>query len=349
MAAITYKCPNCGGGLIFDPETQKYGCEYCRSQFSQEELEELSGKENENEDREEEQGEAENAALYTCPSCGAQIVTDETTAATFCYYCHNPVVLSGRLSGEFRPDLVIPFQIDRKKAKEIFEQWVGRKKFVPDGFCSEGNVETMTGVYYPYWMYSCHVSGTLEGQGTSVSQTTMGNTRITTTRIYAVNRSGETDIQGLLRSALKKGDRNLAEGVQPFETEKAREFSMGLLSGFQAEKRDMESNQFSQEAGREVEEFFLDGLKSQGGAYSSFQVTGSQVRRDQEKWSYALLPVWTLTYRHKGSGRIYYFALNGQTGKTCGCLPVDKGKLAILFAAVFFPVLIFMLIVGYFI
>ena len=39
MAAITYKCPNCGGGLIFDPETQKYGCEYCRSQFSQEELE----------------------------------------------------------------------------------------------------------------------------------------------------------------------------------------------------------------------------------------------------------------------------------------------------------------------
>ena len=83
MAAITYKCPNCGGGLIFDPETQKYGCEYCRSQFSQEELEELSGKENENEDREEEQGEAENAALYTCPSCGAQIVTDETTAATF--------------------------------------------------------------------------------------------------------------------------------------------------------------------------------------------------------------------------------------------------------------------------
>ena len=347
MAAITYKCPNCGGGLIFDPKTQKYGCEYCRSQFSQEELEALSGdQDGEKESRTED---LEGAALYTCPSCGAQIVTDETTAATFCYYCHNPVVLSGRLSGEFRPDLVIPFQIDRKKAREIFGQWVGRKKFVPEAFCSEGSLETMTGVYYPYWMYSCHIYGKLEGQGTMVSQTTAGDMRITTTRIYEVSRSGETRIQGLLRSALKKGDRNLAEGVQPFETEKAQEFSMGLLSGFQAEKRDMESSRFSQEAGREVEEFFLDGLKNQGGAYSSFQVTDRQVHRDQEKWSYALLPVWTLTYRERRSGKIYYFALNGQTGKTCGCLPVDKGKLAVLFASVFFPILIFMLIVGYFI
>ena len=38
MAAITYKCPNCGGGLIFDPQTQKYACEYCRSECAEEEL-----------------------------------------------------------------------------------------------------------------------------------------------------------------------------------------------------------------------------------------------------------------------------------------------------------------------
>ena len=38
MAIISFKCPNCGGELIFDPATQKYKCEYCNSLFTQEEL-----------------------------------------------------------------------------------------------------------------------------------------------------------------------------------------------------------------------------------------------------------------------------------------------------------------------
>ena len=42
MATITYKCPNCDGGLLFDPSTQKYHCEYCQSSFSQEELDALA-------------------------------------------------------------------------------------------------------------------------------------------------------------------------------------------------------------------------------------------------------------------------------------------------------------------
>ena len=143
MSAVSYKCPNCGGELTFDPQTQKYKCEYCFSYFTEEELEaanpdvksagedggtaapeseaasgaagnqEAAGK-----DSRKASGTADDegeAVLYTCPSCGAEIVTDSTTAATFCYYCHNPVVLSGRVSGEFLPDLVVPFAIDRKK------------------------------------------------------------------------------------------------------------------------------------------------------------------------------------------------------------------------------------------
>ena len=41
MAVISYKCPNCGGELSFDPESQKLKCEYCVSLFSKEEVEEL--------------------------------------------------------------------------------------------------------------------------------------------------------------------------------------------------------------------------------------------------------------------------------------------------------------------
>lgn len=156
MAAITYKCPNCDGGLVFDPSSQKYHCEYCLSDFTQEELECLSqelvrrkaehqepglqGQDSREPERREPGSAGAQPVLYTCPSCGAQIVTDETTAATFCYYCHNPVVLAGRLEGQFRPDYVIPFQIDRQKAEEIFSQWIGRKKYVPETFYNKNRL-----------------------------------------------------------------------------------------------------------------------------------------------------------------------------------------------------------------
>lgn len=93
MNAVQYKCPNCGAGLIFDPEKQDFLCEYCDSVFKEQDFfkndEKLNNTQNNN-------SESETALLYICPSCGAEIVTDETTAATTCYYCSNPVVLSGK-------------------------------------------------------------------------------------------------------------------------------------------------------------------------------------------------------------------------------------------------------------
>ena len=173
MAVISFKCPNCDGELIFDPSTQKYKCEYCFSLFSQEELDamkpaqttepqnadaagagKVSGKpedkkqsqpgnkadsgtekdNTENKESDKEAGKEADAVTYTCPSCGAQIVTDATTAATFCYYCHNPVVLGGRLEGKFLPDQVIPFSVSREDAEKGFKDYVCKKKFVPRAF-----------------------------------------------------------------------------------------------------------------------------------------------------------------------------------------------------------------------
>lgn len=171
MALMSYKCPNCGGGLVFDPDSQKFQCEYCLSEFTEEEMkrmEEVSAPPaEEGEAVLEEEGtapqeggssqapETGEAAVYTCPSCGAQIVTDATTAASFCYYCHNPVVFSGRLSGDHMPDFVIPFAIDKKEATSRFLSWIGKKKFVPGDFFSRDQIEKLSGIYFPYLIYSC--------------------------------------------------------------------------------------------------------------------------------------------------------------------------------------------------
>lgn len=79
MAVITYKCPNCDGGLIFDPESQKFHCEYCLSYFSEEELQN-NAPSSEDETRSSEQTQEapvspDTTVIYTCPSCGAEVVT----------------------------------------------------------------------------------------------------------------------------------------------------------------------------------------------------------------------------------------------------------------------------------
>lgn len=339
MSTLTYKCPNCGGGLIFDPPSQKYKCEFCLSDFSQEELEAMNQEE-----------EADGSAVcYTCPSCGAEVVTDSTTAATFCYYCHNPVVLSGKLQGAYEPDYVVPFVIDRKKAEEIFVQWVTRKKFVPKEFFSKKQIETMTGVYFPYWLYSCQVDGKVEAEGTKLRTWWAGNIRYTENKIYQVTRDGRLPVSDVPRNALKKADRRLSEGVFPYEMDKKEDFSMGYLSGFQAENRDMDWGEFAAEVENEVKDFASSSLKQSINGYDRVQIRHQEADIVSSDWKYALLPVWTLTYNDKKKGKIYYFALNGQTGKICGELPVDYRRLAAMFAGIFFPLFILLLIGGYFI
>lgn len=349
MSAIIYKCPNCGGGLLFDPESQNYQCEYCLSDFSQQELEQLNEFLIEREVSGEAQWEEDQAILYTCPSCGARIVTDETTAASFCYYCHNPVVLEGRLKGGYHPDFVLPFAIDRQKAVEIFKQWIGKKKFVPNEFFSEDQIEKITGVYFPYWLYSCQAEGTLDADGTRVRTWAAGGIRYTETQKYQINRNGQMNIKNVTRNALRKANRQLVEGVLPFDMAGLREFTSSYLSGFLAENRDMDIQEFAVPVKNEVRQFAEGSLKNQINGYTSVNVRSCRIDLDKEEWKCALMPVWTLTYRDDARQKIYYFACNGQTGKICGELPVDKGKLALFFAGIFFPMLLVLLIAGYFI
>ena len=53
---------------------------------------------------------------YNCPSCGAELICDASTAATSCPYCGNPTVVPGQFSGALKPDYVIPFKLSKEDA-----------------------------------------------------------------------------------------------------------------------------------------------------------------------------------------------------------------------------------------
>lgn len=361
MAVVSYKCPNCGGDLRFSPNTQKYECEYCFSDFSQEELEALKpaeGKEEKIESYEEtsegESPEAESekteeqaeAMFYQCPSCGAEIVTDETTAATFCYYCHNPVVLSGRVSGEFLPDKIIPFSIDKKQATEKFLEYVHSKKFVPKAFFNKQQIEKISGVYFPYWMVDMDMEGSMQAEGRNLRVWRSGDTEYTETKVYRVEREGAIHLEDITKNALKKSNAQLAEGVLPYDVSKGQKFHMGFLSGFLAEKRDINREELSAQVQQEADEYGEKILRGTVKGYSSVSVKSCHLNRQKENWDYIMLPVWTVTYKGR-NGKIYYYSMNGQDGKVYGELPIDYKKVWTLGGIISAIVLILGLIGGY--
>lgn len=331
MDAVQYKCPNCGGGLKFDPDKQDFICEYCDSVFKEqdflnadEKLEEKSVKQAVNND-------FENALLYVCPSCGAEIVTDPTTAATTCYYCSNPVVLSGKLSGELKPDFIIPFKIDKNGAIQKFKELCEKKKFLPNDFISESRLEEIKGVYFPYWYVDCEANGNINATSKQVRTWMVGDIRHTETTIRGHFRQGGLSIRNMPEAALKCKDKDILKYVCPFNGADFVPFSMSYLSGFFAEKRDVEKTEIESSVIQKIKTFSSNRLL-QSIEYANPKLKDSSISVGELKWSYNLLPVWVLNYKHKD--KRYIYALNGQTGKVYGELPVCNKKLIALFAGI---------------
>lgn len=333
MPVLTYKCSNCGGDLTFDPTTQKFKCKYCGSTFEQAELEaketknteEQIEKENEVRTDEELKNEFGDITLFTCPSCGAEIAADNTTAATTCFYCQNPVVMTGRLDGKFLPRRLIPFKYTKDDAVKKFVEWTKKKKYLPKDFFSKQQIEKLQGVYFPYWLVDCDTSSSLRATGDKVRSWTSGDTRYTETKVYDLVRDGDIHLEDIIKSALSKANKRLVESVQPFDGKELQKFSMTYLSGFVAEKRDIERDALEKEVDGDIHKFNEQLLKNTTSEYSNVKTTHLDVNIDNIDWEYALLPVWTMTYKYKDT--MYYYAMNGQNGKTCGKLPVDMGKL----------------------
>ena len=334
MDAVQYKCPNCGGGLNFDPVNQDFICEYCDSMFKEEDFfvkDEVLEAESPETVLPPEQDGFENVVLYICPSCGAQVMTDETTAATTCYYCSNPVVLSGKLSGELRPDMIIPFKIDKKGAIQKFKDMCGKKKFLPKDFISDSRLEEIKGVYFPYWYIDCETNGSINATSRQVRTWVVGDIQYTETTVMSHFRQGNMSVFNMPEAALKSKDKDIMRYVCPFNCAELVPFSMSYLSGFFAERRNIESAEIETEVNDKIKQFSREKLEKSIERVN-INVKDSLINVGQKKWSYNLLPVWVLNYKHKDKNYIY--ALNGQTGKVYGELPVSKGKLGALFAGV---------------
>lgn len=321
MSTVIYRCPHCGAPVTLNPQNEQLHCEYCLSDFSVSEINTQDQNTSTNKDTDGKINE------YHCPSCGATVVTTQTTTATFCYYCHSPVVLSSRLQNEYKPTQIIPFSIDEKGAKQIFLNWCKTKMFLPNDFTSEKHVEKMTGVYFPYWLVDNELSCDYTAKSTKVRVSVLGDYETTETSFYEHIRQGDVTLVDIPAVALRSANEQLLNSLYPYHNQDIKPFTMSYLSGFFAGTYDKDKNDVNENINNQVNTYsqqLLERTLPSGCVPTSMQF---DKKVTSQNWDFTLLPTWILTYKY--NSKIYLFGINAQTGKVCGDLPINKKKLAI--------------------
>lgn len=365
MDVKSYDCPNCGANLQFVPDKQKFCCEYCLGEFTETEINQLAQQVLEREENEErkkfdmpqepdltdEQAKAnaefeENTHLYQCPTCGAQIVCDSNTAASFCYYCHNPVILKGRVQGLYRPSKVLPFSFGKEKAEEYFNDWTKNKRYILPEFQSGKQLERLTGLYVPFWVANSEMRTHFTAKGINVRQWTSGNYHYTETSEYAIIRDVSIFYEGVPGDGSQKIEDSLMEAIEPFDYSAVKDFDMAYLSGFYADKYDVEKEKMYP---RIYERMLLHNTDIVSASFNNYsRIVDKKYSTNVEKinWDYYLLPVWFMTFNH--NGRMWEYAVNGQTGKIAGELPINEKKLRLHKWILSLLSLLVVLVIGYF-
>ena len=337
---VAYKCPACGASLPYSAGSMDFHCEYCGSHFtkaqldgpmngSSEEALPQNGRENGLDEKQRRFGD-ENM-LYMCPSCGASVMTDsELDASAECYYCHSPVVLSGRLSGEFRPDLIIPFKKTKNDAIEQFGQWISKKKFfVAKGFGSPQNINKIQGIYIPFWLADCCVEGKMTATCFKrVSSVRKGDYTYVTEAKTIAERDGSMVFRRVPADASSRADDALMDSIEPFDYSQLEEFDMSYLSGHNAQRYDVSKEQVIPRINVRVTETAEEAFRKSIRGFDRVDVTYKDFRITNLNYKQAMFPMWFLTFFYKD--KMYYFAMNGQTGKFGGTIPLNKLKLALV-------------------
>ena len=328
-----YKCPNCGGAITFDSELQKMKCPYCDTEFEMETLkaldEELSAEQPDemtwdtSAGGEWGAGETDGMNVYVCRSCGGEIVGDANTGATSCPYCGNPVVMSGNFSGALRPDYVIPFKLDKKAAKEGLMNHIRGKRLLPKIFRDQNHIDEIKGIYVPFWLFDADAEANIKFRATRTRRWSDSRYDYKETEEYSAYRSGSFSFKDIPADGSSKMPDSLMESIEPFDMTQAVDFQTAYLSGYLADKYDITAEEsvdrVNQRAKRSTEQIFGDTVTG----YDTVNVESSSVRLSNGKAKYALYPVWILNTTW--NGKKYTFAMNGQTGKFVGDLPLDKG------------------------
>ena len=342
--ALAYNCPNCGAQLYYNADKQKLCCEFCLSEFTESEILETDAKARAEQQELDSKEYCEHMNEYECPNCGGQFACEENTVSGVCVYCYSPVILKGKLSGQMKPDKIVPFKYGKEEAANKFLEFARKRWFVPKEFKSKLHADKITGTYFPFWVTDADTNSSLEADATKVRVWRSGNTEYRETSKYKVERGGYIHFEDIVSSAISSEDKDMLEGILPYPSSALEDFSMPYLSGFTSKKRDINREALSNEVKTRMVGYAETLLRNTIYGYATVSKNKLNVNVSASHWDYSLMPVWMLNYNTKK--KTYKYAMNGFTGKIYGELPVSVNRLILAFSGVFASVFAIVAAIG---
>ncbi|MBR4720526.1 MAG: hypothetical protein IK057_02055 [Clostridia bacterium] len=339
---LSYKCLSCGSPLVYDSKG-KLKCNSCDSEYDLETLKKYSESENGDSEFdwqdykkafEQNKQNIENTAVYICRSCGAEIETNPQTAATHCPYCDNEIILNDRVGSSLKPNGIIPFKVDRNGLENAVKAYFEGKRLLPNKFKNQHKIGKIQGVYVPFWLFDATLDGQMLLEGTETKSYSDSEYDYTEVDHYLVDIDGTMTFKRIPVDASIKMDDDLMDSLEPYNYSDIVDFETAYLSGFLADRFDASPDdslpRASERMRNSAEEVFINSVNRSFDTItrksSNMNILNSSVR-------YVMLPVYLLNVEYKGKN--YRFAINGQTGKVVGELPISKIKKRFYFLLTF--------------
>lgn len=330
-----YECKVCGAELKWEPTVGALLCEYCENQYQPSDFEDNTLTDNPSEVKSAELDTdyvssevTEGMVVYACKECGAEVVASKKTMATECIYCGMAVSITNKAVGDFRPEQVVPFALDKKKAQDLFKAYTKKSWLSPKSFSEEHTVEKMQGVYVPFHLHDMNMSGSATVEVENRTSSRSGDDKVTTHKVYEVAVKGYNQYENIPTDAAKDLDNNLMDALEPFKFDKLDDFNPAYMAGYLAEQADEEKEDSFKRAEDRAEKDFRQSILDSVTGYDSKSIKDFKRTIGNKKSKYAMLPVWILNVRYKGN--LYKYAINGETGKVTGKLPISGLKTAIV-------------------
>lgn len=161
-------CKNCGAPMGFDIINQTYRCKSCRLTSGVQEVSKGIAKwRNLNKEGQKNLESVDVPAVYHCMSCGAHILFKDGDASETCDFCRSRLVRAEFTDEEQIPDLIIPFFITEKEARERMLKWGHEHDKTPEGRSLVSSMGSFKGYYLPYKIVKGPVSAEVSRDGSA--------------------------------------------------------------------------------------------------------------------------------------------------------------------------------------
>ncbi len=346
LALEKHRCPACGAQAEWNATKQILVCAFCGTESAAELATGADGIVEHNlatalhQLRHDQSGWAAQRKAVQCRSCRAVTVFEPGKAGTNCDFCGSPELLDyEEIDAPIRPESLLPFAVDEERVRDIVRDWLGSHWLAPNKLQRSGLIDTLHGVYIPYWTFDSAVDCRWTAESgdyyyvTRTVRDANGRTRtVRDRRVRWYPSSGR--IQHAFDDHLIPGSLGVRpdflRAIEPFPVGDLRPYDTGYLSGWDIEHYQVALPDAARQAHQEKTRI-LERLAARQVPGDTHRFLKVHPRFSRETFKHILVPVWILAYDY-GRTR-HQVVINGTTGRIAGSWPKSPWKIALLILA----------------